>query len=191
VAAWIEDFPGSKPTIKQKRAAVRMLYDFLVVRQITPSNPAHSVRRPKYIVKKSKTPVWSREDGQLYGLSPDGSGVWHSKGTPDNWEQVGGPAGMIYAGANLLFATDPQTGDIYRYMWTPLQWERVGGPGKTFAVTGDGQLYGLSLDGSGVWHYKGTSGNWEQAGGPARMIYCGANLLFATDPQTSEIWLCT
>src|SRR6476659_4627381 len=28
VAAWIEDFPGSKPTIKQKLAAVRMLYDF-------------------------------------------------------------------------------------------------------------------------------------------------------------------
>jgi hypothetical protein len=29
-----------------------MLYDFLVVRQITPSNPAHS------------TPVWSREDAK-------------------------------------------------------------------------------------------------------------------------------
>src|SRR5260370_18503863 len=40
VAAWIEDFPGSKPTIKQNLAAVRMLYDFLLVRQITPSNPA-------------------------------------------------------------------------------------------------------------------------------------------------------
>jgi site-specific recombinase XerD len=40
VAVWIEDFPGSKPTIKQKLAAVRMLYEFLVVRQITPSNPS-------------------------------------------------------------------------------------------------------------------------------------------------------
>jgi len=64
VAAWIEDFPGSKPTIKQKLAAVRMLYDFLVVRQITPSNPAHAVRGPKYVVKKGKTPVWSREDAK-------------------------------------------------------------------------------------------------------------------------------
>jgi site-specific recombinase XerD len=64
VAAWIEDFPGSKPTIKQKLAAVRMLYDFMVVRQITPSNPAHSVRGPKYVVKKGKTPVWSREDAK-------------------------------------------------------------------------------------------------------------------------------
>src|SRR4029077_8845797 len=56
VAAWIEGFPGSKPTIKQKLAAVRMLYDFLVVRQITPSNPAHSVRGPKYVVKKTRRP---------------------------------------------------------------------------------------------------------------------------------------
>jgi hypothetical protein len=39
----MEDFPGSKPTVKQKLAAVRMFYDFLVVRQIMPSNPAHSV----------------------------------------------------------------------------------------------------------------------------------------------------
>jgi uncharacterized membrane protein YhiD involved in acid resistance len=44
--------------------AVRMLYDFLVVRQITPSNPAHSVRGPKYVIKKGKTPVWSREDAK-------------------------------------------------------------------------------------------------------------------------------
>jgi site-specific recombinase XerD len=50
--------------LKQKLAAVRMLYDFLVVRQITPSNPAHSVRGPKYVVKKGKTPVWSREDAK-------------------------------------------------------------------------------------------------------------------------------
>ena len=41
-----------------------MLYDFLVVRQITRSNPAHSVRGPKYVVKKGKTPVWSREDAK-------------------------------------------------------------------------------------------------------------------------------
>jgi hypothetical protein len=41
-----------------------MLYDFLVVRQITPSNPAHSVRGPKYVVKKGKTPVWNREDAK-------------------------------------------------------------------------------------------------------------------------------
>jgi integrase/recombinase XerD len=57
-------WPLGLRTIKLKLAAVRMLYDFLVVRQITRSNPAHSVRGPKYVVKKGKTPVWSREDAK-------------------------------------------------------------------------------------------------------------------------------
>jgi hypothetical protein len=56
-------FSGSKPTVKLKLAAVRMLYDFLVVRQITPSNSAHSGGGPKYVVKKGKS-VWSREDAK-------------------------------------------------------------------------------------------------------------------------------
>ena len=43
-----------------------MLFDFLVVRQITPLNPAHSVRGPKYVVKKGKTPVWRREDAKTF-----------------------------------------------------------------------------------------------------------------------------
>jgi site-specific recombinase XerD len=58
----IEQMPASKPTIKQKLAAIRMLYDFLVIRQVVPVNPTASVRGPKYVVKRGKTPVWSRED---------------------------------------------------------------------------------------------------------------------------------
>jgi site-specific recombinase XerD len=45
MAAWIEDFPGSKPTIKLKLAAVRMLYDFLVVQAKHPSGVAKTPRR--------------------------------------------------------------------------------------------------------------------------------------------------
>jgi hypothetical protein len=42
--------------------AIRMLYDFLVVRQLVPVNPTVSVRGPKYVVKRGKTLVRSRED---------------------------------------------------------------------------------------------------------------------------------
>ena len=53
-----------------------MLYDFLVVRQIVSSNPAHAVRGPKYVVKKGKTTVWSREDAKtLLDSIPKGFGV--------------------------------------------------------------------------------------------------------------------
>jgi integrase/recombinase XerD len=59
-----EQMPGSKPTIKQKLAAIRMLYDFLVIRQLVPLNPTASVRGPEHVVKRGKTPVWSREDAK-------------------------------------------------------------------------------------------------------------------------------
>ena len=34
-----------------------MLFDYLVIGQIIPFNPATSVRGPKYVIKKGKTPV--------------------------------------------------------------------------------------------------------------------------------------
>src|SRR5205823_5841175 len=57
VAAYIENHPSAAPTVKQHLAAIRMLFDFLVTGQIVPANPAASVRGPKYVVKRGKTPV--------------------------------------------------------------------------------------------------------------------------------------
>ncbi len=45
------------PTVKQRLAALRHLFDWLVVGQIVPTNPAASVRGPHHIVKGGKTPV--------------------------------------------------------------------------------------------------------------------------------------
>src|SRR5437764_12814152 len=55
VAAYIEQHPGSRPTVKQHLAAVRMLFDWLVTGQVVPVNPAWSVRGPKHVVKRGKT----------------------------------------------------------------------------------------------------------------------------------------
>lgn len=59
VAAWIEELTReqSAPTAKQRLAAVRMLFDWLVVRQVVAVNPASAVRGPKHSVKRGKTPV--------------------------------------------------------------------------------------------------------------------------------------
>jgi site-specific recombinase XerD len=57
VAAYIEGHSGSKPTVKQHLAAIRMLFDYLVTGQVIPMNPASSVRGPKFVVKRGKTPV--------------------------------------------------------------------------------------------------------------------------------------
>jgi site-specific recombinase XerD len=57
IAAYIEQHPGAAPTVKQHLAAIRMLFDWLVVGQIVEMNPASAVRGPKHVVKRGKTPV--------------------------------------------------------------------------------------------------------------------------------------
>jgi len=57
IAAYIENHPAAAPTVKQHLAAIRMLFDFLVTGQVVPMNPASSVRGPKHVVRRGKTPV--------------------------------------------------------------------------------------------------------------------------------------
>ncbi len=52
----------SAPTVKQHLAALRMLFDWLVVGQVIEINPAHAVRGPKHSSKTGKTPVLSAEE---------------------------------------------------------------------------------------------------------------------------------
>ena len=51
VAAYVELLEGkrSAPTVKQHLACIRMLFDWLVIGQVMPTNPAHSVRGPRVI----------------------------------------------------------------------------------------------------------------------------------------------
>jgi integrase/recombinase XerD len=66
IASYIEELhtQRSAPTVKQHLAAVRMLFDWLVIGQIVPMNPASSVRGPKYSVKRGKTPVLSANEAR-------------------------------------------------------------------------------------------------------------------------------
>jgi site-specific recombinase XerD len=59
VAAWIElqTQTSSAPTVKQRLAAIRHLFDWLVTGQIVPHNPAASVRGPAHSTKQGRTPV--------------------------------------------------------------------------------------------------------------------------------------
>jgi len=78
IAAYVEELGQhlSKPTVKQHLAAIRMLFDYLVVGQIVPMNPAASVRGPKYTVRRGKTPVLSAEDTRNLLDSIDGLHRW-------------------------------------------------------------------------------------------------------------------
>jgi integrase/recombinase XerD len=64
IATYIENHPRAAPTVKQHLAAIRMLFDFLVTGQIVPMNPASSVRGPKHVVRRGKTPVLTADQAR-------------------------------------------------------------------------------------------------------------------------------
>ena len=64
VAAHVEELSRalSPASVKQHLAALRMLFDWLVVGQVLAFNPAGSVRGPRHVVKSGKTPVLSAQE---------------------------------------------------------------------------------------------------------------------------------
>jgi site-specific recombinase XerD len=62
VATYIKQLAHERtaPTVRASPAAIRHLFDWLVVGEIVRVNPAASVRGPRHVVKKGKTPVLSR-----------------------------------------------------------------------------------------------------------------------------------
>jgi integrase/recombinase XerC len=59
VATYIEQLSRARsaPTAKLRLAALRHLFDWMVIGQIIPTNPAAAVRGPRHIVRRGKTPV--------------------------------------------------------------------------------------------------------------------------------------
>lgn len=82
VAAFIEEQTRRKsaPSVKQQLAALRKLFDWLVIGQILPGNPATSVRGPTHHVSVGKTPVMEKEEARrLLETIP----IYKEDGTPD------------------------------------------------------------------------------------------------------------
>jgi len=66
ISAYVEALRDrmSVPTVKQHLAAIRVLFDWLVLGHIVQFNPAASVRGPKHIVRRGKTPVLNAEEAR-------------------------------------------------------------------------------------------------------------------------------
>jgi integrase/recombinase XerD len=64
VAAYIKRMQSerSAPTVKQHLAVSACCFDWLVIGQVMPANPAHSVRGPRRSVSKGSTPVLSSKE---------------------------------------------------------------------------------------------------------------------------------
>ena len=58
VGAWLDQHPGSKSTQRQHLAALRLLFDSLLIRGVVEYNPAARAKPPKLVRESSRTPVF-------------------------------------------------------------------------------------------------------------------------------------
>ena len=77
IAAWVEGKTQTQnpQTVKQHLAAVKKLFDWLVIGQIVPSNPATVVKGPKYSYSKGKTPILLASDARRFLESFSGGSI--------------------------------------------------------------------------------------------------------------------
>lgn len=109
VAAWVEELTRSgvvAPTVKQQLAGVRMLFDWLVVGQVVPHNPASAVRGPKHSIAKGKTHMPSREEAKALIAAID-------TGTLLGLRDRALIGTLLYTFARVGAATAMRVGDYY------------------------------------------------------------------------------
>jgi site-specific recombinase XerD len=167
VAAYIEMLGKdlSRPSVKQALAAVRMLFDWLVVGQVVPFNPAASVRGPRYTTKKGKTPVLSADEARVLLDSIKVSGTV----TDDDGSEREGPrivglrdraliALMTYTFARVGAAIGMDVEDYYvqgRRRWVRLH-EKGGKRHEMPAHHNLAEYLAAYIEAAGIGNDKGT-----------------------------------
>lgn len=119
VATWIElqTQTLAAPSVKQRLAALRHLFDWLVVGQVVPHNPAASVRGPSHTSRTGKTPVLEPSEARQLLDSLDIS-------TPTGLRDRALIALMVFSFARIGAALAMKVEDVYtqnRRLWVRLR----------------------------------------------------------------------
>jgi integrase/recombinase XerC len=119
VATWIE--AGTRelatPSVKQRLAAIRHLFDWLVTGPVVPVNPAASVRGPRHVVTSGQMPIRDPSEARALLDSIDTSTV---VGLRDR--ALTGP--MVYSFARIGAALGMTVEDVFtqnRRLWVRLR----------------------------------------------------------------------
>lgn len=119
VSTWIELQTQrlAAPSVKLRLAAIRHLFDWLVVGRVVPHNPAASVRGPSHISRTGKTPVLDPSEARQLLDSIDTS-------TPVGLRDRALIALMVFSFARIGAALSMKVEDVYtqnRRLWVRLK----------------------------------------------------------------------
>jgi len=158
VSLYIEHHPASKPTVKQHLAAIRMLFDYFVTGGVLPMNPASSVRGPKYVVKRGKTPVLTPDQARQLLDSIETSSIVDEVETPliVGLRDRALIAVMVYTFARVSAAVTMKVEDYYqdgKRWWFRLH-EKGGKRHEVPAHHNAEEYMDMYLEAAGLWRDK-------------------------------------
>jgi Phage integrase, N-terminal SAM-like domain len=131
IAAFIKGLQGklTPPMVKQHLAALRMLFNWLVIGHIIDVNPAHAVRGPKYVVRKGETPLLTAEEArELLNSIPlvrnTGDGGARARRNPRSYPSSGCDRAVttIWKSTRRIYCRAGIVGDLmglYSAWWPP------------------------------------------------------------------------
>jgi site-specific recombinase XerC len=163
VATWIEAATRelAAPSVKQRLAAIRHLFDCLVTGQVVPVNPAGSVRGPRHVVTSRQTPVLDPEEARALLDSID---VSTHVGLRDR-ALIGL---MVYSFVRIGAALSMAVEDVFtqnRRLWVRLR--EKGGKRHAMPCHHNLEEYLTDyLDGAGLRGSKGTAVSHDRAWHP-------------------------
>jgi site-specific recombinase XerC len=105
------------PSVKQRLAALRHLFDWLVNGQVVPVNPAHTVRGPRHVVSSGQPPVLDPAEARALLDSID-------VGTQSELRDRALIGLMVYSFARIGAALSMLVEDVYtqnRRLWVGLR----------------------------------------------------------------------
>jgi hypothetical protein len=126
--------------------------------------------------------LYQRTSSTIYRMRAGQAAGW--------WDVIGGTSGVLIAGGDKLYKTDPMTGNVFRFTGLPAgnsnSWQQVGSPGFWFEVDNFGTLYGISPDKQGIYRNRGGS-TWEALDSSGGQRLEASNRFYAKDKNNTMV----
>jgi hypothetical protein len=104
-----------------------------------------------------------------------------------SWQTIGGTSGVLIAGGDQFFATDPGNGNVWRFSHASNTWSLAGGPGAWFTVDAFGTLYGLAPNKLSIARNVGGN-SWEGGFGGSAENIGGSARFYARELNANNLW---
>ncbi|WP_445270773.1 phospholipase A2 [Streptomyces sp. DSM 41634] len=139
----------------------------------------------------------------LYATDKATGDIHKYRGTPDQWDRIGGPGLTFVATGEKVYRISPNNSGVWEYTGTKDIWARIGGPAKnihaspakdirrSFKDLNRGRplstLYKTDLETGDLYTYDGKPDQWTKLGSPGATFAVTDKNLYRLNPDGTSV----